>query len=258
MELELWHYALAIGGGFVAGGINSLAGYGSIITISIMMEVLGMPGNLANGTNRVNILANSIAGTLGYRKGGLLELNKGKWIILSVCLGAILGTYLAVTIDNEQFKVIFKYLVVLLFLSIIVNPKRWMKEEGMIKELPLWQAIFIYFPIGIYGGFIQMGSSLFLMMLMVLISHFTIMQANALKLLIMMIFTVISLAIFHFSGLVNWKIGLIIGAGQAAGSYLTASYASKIKNANVYAYRLLIFVVIIILLKTFGFFKLFI
>ena len=42
MELEFYHYAIAIVGGFVAAIMNTLAGYGSIITLTIMMDLLGM------------------------------------------------------------------------------------------------------------------------------------------------------------------------------------------------------------------------
>ena len=49
MELELYHYIIAILGGFIAAIMNTLAGYGSIITLTILMDVLGLPANMANG-----------------------------------------------------------------------------------------------------------------------------------------------------------------------------------------------------------------
>ena len=116
MELELYHYLIAIIGGFIAAIMNTLAGYGSIITLTILMDVLGLPANMANGTNRVNILANSVAGVLGYHRNGKLDFSKGKNIIIMVCVGAICGVLLAVNVSNEQFRAVFKYLIVVLFL----------------------------------------------------------------------------------------------------------------------------------------------
>ena len=255
MELELYHYAIAIAGGFVAAVMNTLAGYGSIITLTILMDVLGLPANMANGTNRVNILANSIAGTLGYQRNGRLDLSNGKWILITVCVGALFGILLAVNVSNEQFRAVFKYLIVVLFLSIIIKPKRWIRETSDIQKIPVWKMILFYFPIGFYGGFIQMGMGIVFLMAGVLLSGFTIIKANALKMVVIVVYTILSLFIFHFNGLVDWKIGAVLSIGTALGGYLTASYASRIKNANLYAYRFLVFVVLIVLLYTFDVFS---
>ena len=251
MELEFYHYAIAIVGGFIAAIMNTLAGYGSIITLTIMMDLLGLPANMANGTNRVNILANGVAGSLGYYKNGKLSIHKGKGILITVCTGAVLGILLAVNVSNGQFRDIFKYLVVVLFISILVNPKKWIKETSEVADLPWWKTILIYFPIGVYGGFIQMGMGIVFLMAAVLMSKYTIIKANALKLVLVVIYTLISIFIFHYNGLIDWKIGGVLSIGTAAGGYLTANYSSRIKNANLYAYRFLVLVVLIVIIRTF-------
>jgi len=50
--MEFHHYIIAIIGGGLAGIINTLAGNGSAITLTILTEVLQLPGNLANGTQK--------------------------------------------------------------------------------------------------------------------------------------------------------------------------------------------------------------
>ena len=59
--METSHYIIAVLGGAFAGVINTLAGNGSAITLTILTELLGLPGNMANGTNRVGIIAQSAA-----------------------------------------------------------------------------------------------------------------------------------------------------------------------------------------------------
>ena len=255
MELEYYHYIIAIAGGFVAAILNTLAGYGSLITLSILMDVIGLPGNMANGTNRVNVLAMSVAGTYGYHKNGKLDTSGGKSIIGLVFLGAVCGFVLAIMVSNEQFKAIFKYLLIVIFMAILVNPKKWIHENAEIKQIPLWKAALIYIPIGFYGGFIQMGTGILFLMATVLVSQYTLVKANALKLVTVFVYTIIGLMIFHYKGLVDWKIGAVLAIGQATGGYLTANYASKIENANLYAYRLLVGVVIVVILHTFGIFE---
>jgi uncharacterized membrane protein YfcA len=100
-----------------------------------------------------------------------------------------------------------------------------------------------------------MGMGLFFLAATVLISKFSLMQGNALKLTSTAIYSVLALILFHFSGLIDWKVGLILGVSQAIGGFLTARYASKSKNANLYTYRLLLIIVIVVMLNAFGFFR---
>ena len=56
--------------GFLAGIINTLAGGGSLLTLPFLI-FLGLSPQLANGTNRIVIVVQSLSGTLGYRSKGL-------------------------------------------------------------------------------------------------------------------------------------------------------------------------------------------
>jgi hypothetical protein len=52
--------------GFFAGIINTLAGGGSLFTLPVLI-FLGLPPSVANGTNRIAIVVQSLGGTLGYQ-----------------------------------------------------------------------------------------------------------------------------------------------------------------------------------------------
>ena len=58
MDLVWWEIVVLIVAGFGAGLVNVMAGGGSILTVPIMM-FLGMPGPVANGTNRITIVAHN-------------------------------------------------------------------------------------------------------------------------------------------------------------------------------------------------------
>ena len=66
--MDILTISIAVIGGFVAGVINTLAGNGSVITLSILTEVMGLPGNIANATNRVGVLLQGIASSTGFIK----------------------------------------------------------------------------------------------------------------------------------------------------------------------------------------------
>ena len=56
--------------GFLAGVINTLAGGGSLFTLPALI-FLGLPPQVANGTNRIAIVVQSLRGKLGYRSKGV-------------------------------------------------------------------------------------------------------------------------------------------------------------------------------------------
>lgn len=249
--METYLYFLSIGGGFVAGIMNALAGFGSAVTLGIMIEFIGLPANVANGTNRINMLSQTSLSTLAYFRKGKLNLRKCWPIVIATFLGALVGVYLAVIISNEAFKEVYKYLLLLMFFFILINPKRWIRETDLEHKLSGWISIPLFFILGILGGFIQMGFGLFALFILVLLSRYNIIEANAIKVAIIAMYTLVILLIFHFKGLVDWKIGLLFAVGQGAGGYLAAHLASVYKKADVWVYRFLVLIIFIILLRSF-------
>ena len=74
--MEWYMYILVVLAGLVAGFINTLAGSGSLITLPLLM-FLGLPANVANGTNRISILAAKPGGFGRICKTQQLELKTG-------------------------------------------------------------------------------------------------------------------------------------------------------------------------------------
>jgi len=118
-----------------------------------------------------------------------------------------------------------------------------------------WIGIPLFLALGFYGGFIQMGMGVMFLIVMVLVAKNNIIDANVLKSFIVALYTIVAIAIFHWQGLIDWKIGGLMAIGQTAGGWWTAQFASKYPLADVWAYRVLIVVVIGAILNMFGFFK---
>ena len=255
--METYLYFLSIGGGFIAGVMNALAGFGSAVTLGIMIEFIGLPANIANGTNRINMLSQTSLSSLAYYRKGKLNLRKCWPIIIATFIGALVGVYLAIIISNEAFKSVYKYLLLVMFIFILINPKRWIRETDLEHKLSGWISIPLFLVLGVLGGFIQMGFGLFALFILVMLSKYNIIEANAIKVAIIAMYTLVILIIFHFKGLVDWKIGLLFAVGQGAGGYLAAYLASVYAKADVWVYRFLILIVFIILLRSFDIFSLF-
>ncbi len=252
MQLEWYHYLIAVLGSVLAGSINTLAGNGSAITLTILTELIGLPGNLANGTNRIGIFTQSAAGTVAFWRNGRLNLNRS-WLPIALNIaGAVIGVIVAVNVSNEEFRNVFRFLMVLMLLVILVEPRRWLRSTDTSRKTSPWIAVPLYLALGFYGGFIQMGMGVFFLAVMVLYAHYSLIDANAVKIFVVGAYTFLVILVFQSQGLINWKIGLLMAIGQTTGGYFTAHYASRYAQANVWAHRLLIAVVVLAILKLFN------
>ena len=253
--MDIWVYIIAVLGGFLAGVVNTLAGNGSAITLSIFTELFGLPGNIANGTNRVGILFQSWTSSFGFIKNGRVNKVPYTWLyIATATIGAVAGVFVALSVTNDQFLEVFRYLLLVMLLVILVNPKRWLIKTDVNRMPKLWLSLPCVLGLGFYGGFIQMGMGVFFLVVTVLIMKINIIDANALKTFIIALYTIIVVFIFHRNGLIAWQLGLTVAIGQSVGGYLTADLSSKYPQADKWAYRLLIVVIVIAVLSSFDIF----
>ena len=254
MEFSIAEYFIIIVGSFLAGCINTLAGSGSAIALAILTEVMGLPGTLANGTNRVGVIAQGGLSSYVFYKNDKLDIKGSLPIILLIFVGALIGVYVATQISNDQFRTVFKFLMIAMLFIIVIRPKRWLIQSDVQAVKPTLLTAPLFLALGFYGGFIQMGMGVFCLALFVLVSKYDIIKANALKVFAVAFYTIFVIAIFQYKGLIDWKAGSLLAIGQMIGGYFTAIFASKYVSADVWAYRLLIVIIIIVILRLFGVF----
>ena len=242
---------LAVAGVFT-GIINTLAGSGSLITLPIFIFICGLPPSVANATNRIGVLMQSLVGTGKYYKT-MPEIFKGSaWLTIPAVLGALLGSKIAVGLNEEVMRFTLGGLMVLMLFILLLKPQSWLKTGTAGGEnRKTWKSILIFFAIGIYGGFLQAGVGLFLLAAMVLVSNYSLKQANGLKLMLVLFFTIPSLILFFYYGKVHVFYGVLMGVFQAIGAWLGVRFVSKIDNADKWIYRLLIVIVAVSALKFF-------
>lgn len=222
-----WYKILAvIGVGLIAGFINTLAGSGSLLTLPLLM-FLGLPPNVANGTNRIAILLQNIVGVSSFRQQKVLDFKEGLKIGIPAVIGSLIGARIAVNLNDAFMERAIGALLILMFFLIILKPNRWLKgREDQSPVKLVWQAV-IFFAIGIYGGFIQAGVGFFLLAGLVLGTGFELVRANALKVFIVLLYTPFALAVFILNDDVNYVFGFILAIGNMLGAFLGARVAVK-------------------------------
>jgi len=162
-----------------------------------------------------------------------------------VALGSIVGAFIAVDINEEIFKKVIAGLLIVMFFMLLLNPDAWVKANvDKAKMKSPWLRNIIFFFLGIYGGFIQIGIGFFLLAGLVLGCGYDLLKANAIKLFIVLFYTIIALSIFIWNDLVDFKVGLILACGNMLGAWLGVRFSIK-WGAKYIRYFLLAVLVIV-------------
>ncbi|TDY53051.1 hypothetical protein C8D99_13313 [Aminivibrio pyruvatiphilus] len=230
--------------GVVSGFFNTIGGGGSLLVLPFL-SFLGMDVAVANGTNRLAIVLQSIAGAEAYRKKGVLCFRTALPLAGITTLGSILGTFLAITIDRQYLNLSVAVFISLMAVLLVFKPEMWEKQhEARLSKTGIF---FVFFFIGIYGGFIQAGVGFFLTWGLALAVGVDLLRGNAIKMVIVGLYNVISLAIFYRNGMVDIPVGLIMAGGSMVGAVIGARFA--VAKGNTWIRWILAAVVIISAVK---------
>ena len=228
--------------GILGGFVNTIAGGGSMVTLPALM-LLGMPADHANGTNRVGILWQSLAGIRGFNKSGALEKSAILPMLLPTVSGAVVGALSTTWLPPDLLKPLLLGSMILIALVMLIFPDVVAPPEGTkaysLRERPL--GILMLFGAGLYGGFVQAGVGFVLVAALAAGLRYDLVRTNALKVVCTALFSVASLVIFTLTDRVEWVTGAMLAAGMATGALLGVRFAL---NVNQRFIRSVLFVVV--------------
>lgn len=252
IELGTWEIIILIVCGFGAGIINTIAGNGSALTLSALI-FLGLPPTLANGTNRVGAFLQTITSVVSLRqtKRTRMLLGEARWVFVPAVIGSIVGAFLAVDIDEILLKRIIGVLMVLLLGSLLLNPKRWNITTDPNRPKRSKTGYVMFFFVGVYTGFIQMGVGILMLAILVLISRYALKDANIIKLLMGLVLATAPFFVFAFSSTIDWKAGITVAVGQVLGAYIGARYILYHPKAFIWTKWVLIIALVFSILEMF-------
>ena len=143
------------------------------------------------------------------------------WGALPAIVGAAGGTWLALRIEEEAFKRILAFLMIVVTMWTLWDPLK-SRQPGSTSERPPYltgmMAVGFFF-MGIHGGFIQAGVGFFILSVTTL-GGLDLVRGNSVKALSVLCFTMVALSIFAWQGKVDWRVGLVLAAGTVLGGQL--------------------------------------
>ncbi|MDX1970961.1 MAG: sulfite exporter TauE/SafE family protein [Candidatus Sumerlaeia bacterium] len=221
---------LLLAAGLVAGFMNTVAGGGSLLTLPALI-FSGIPATEANATNRLGLLAQSLVSTGKLYHVSEPQTRRVLWLVLPLALlGGILGTWTATWISSEHFEKVLAFCLVLMLVLILRKPTPSPSPSAASEEstAPANPALLVasFLGLGFYSGFIQAGMGVVTLMVLRALTSLSLVQANALKVILILILTVQTLALFWWQGvMIHLAAGGIMAVAQMVGAWAGSKVA---------------------------------
>jgi uncharacterized membrane protein YfcA len=231
-----FEYIIVFIAAIFAGGVNALAGGGTLLTFPVLMGV-GLPAVAANITNSVALLPGYLGATYSQRKD---LAGQGRRLVLGLpaaAVGGLAGGILLLNTGEELFQDLVPFLI--LGASLLLAAQDWVRgwltrrsKDGSAHLQEAW----IVLPIGlaaVYGGYFGAGLSVIVLAVIGLVIEDNLTRLNAIKQLVGFVTNFAAVLFFVFSGQVVWSAALVMMVGALLGGALGGKLAGRVKPATL-------------------------
>ncbi|MBK9527626.1 MAG: sulfite exporter TauE/SafE family protein [Acidobacteria bacterium] len=232
---------------FLTSLIGVVTGSNSLIAVPVMFQ-LGIDPKVAVATNMFGLVFMSIGGTIPFVRQKKMEHDKLSPFVLITVISSTLGALLVGVLSSDSIKLIVSAAMIFVALFTLVRHKTGVSDEVQPGRFALPVTYVLTFILGIYGGLFSGGYVTMLTAVLVGIYGMRYGEAVASTKLINVFSSLIATIVFMWQGLVDYKLGLIIGAAMFAGAYVGAHYATKLND--VWLRRIFLTTVLLLAAKT--------
>ncbi|MEZ7944156.1 MAG: sulfite exporter TauE/SafE family protein [Halioglobus sp.] len=224
MEFDLWQAGLLVAVGIAAGFLNVMAGGGSLLTVPVMV-FMGLPGPVANGTNRIAILAQNITAIATFARRGFGDFRLSLTLAVCALPGAVAGALLGVQLQGVWFNRALALIMVAVMLVMYFDKRAAEQPENyQPTRRQLLHGHLLMVGVGFWGGFIQLGVGFLIMPVLNRVMGIDLVRTNMHKVFIVALYTIVALLIFASQIQLVWMIGIALAVGNSIGGYLGARF----------------------------------
>ncbi|MCP5146293.1 MAG: sulfite exporter TauE/SafE family protein [Gammaproteobacteria bacterium] len=239
--MEWWQILLLLAGGIACGFLNVLAGGGSMLTVPILL-FLGLPGPVANGSNRVAIIAQNITAVGTFLTRARQNMRRSVTLALATLPGTLLGAAAGTRLEGEWFDRVVA-VVMLLTLGFMLFGGGGATKVDTAQRVSRRRVVIGHCAmllVGFWGGFIQIGVGFLIMPVLHRLMGMSLLETNMHKVFIVLVLSVVALAVFQAAGQVWWTFGLVLAAGNALGGWLGAHFSLRVSDRVIRGFFIVI------------------
>lgn len=241
MEVAYWAMLVAVG--LACGFLNTLASSGSAVSLPVLV-MLRIPEVAANATNRLPVMIGSLMATWSFTRQGQMDWHGAAWLLPSAVLGSVAGALLAEKLANRQMGLVITIAVLMALLLLFTKVKQALaRERGQMPKVT-FSAMALLFGVGFWLGFIVLDGATYLLLVLMLVCNYDLPQANALKVLLIAVTTLVPIAMFASADDIFWTAGALMSAGSLLGGHVGARLSSHTR-AREWVFWLLVAVILL-------------
>jgi len=220
---------------FFAGGINAVAGGGTLLTFPALLAA-GFEPITANVTNTVALVPGYIGGIAGYR--GVLDGQRARIrkLLPVAFLGSAIGALLLLTTSERVFRFLVPILVLVAAVLLLAQPviqRRLTARSARSGEVGLLQhdlaAVAAVFLAAVYGGYFGGVLGVILLAVLGITMSDHLQRLNALKSVLQFSINIIAVVIFSIWGPVQWWTVLLMAPLSLLGGWVGARLAQRLQ-----------------------------
>lgn len=215
----------------VGGGVNALAGGGTLITFP-MLTAVGIPPVAANITNTVALCPGYLGATFAQAKD-LRGQGARLWLLFPASIaGGILGGFLLLHTGNHVFRQLVPYLILFAVLLLAGQDmiRAWLVRRTGQTGTHTAHDRWAFLPVAaaaVYGGYFGAGLSVIILAVLGIAVDDSLIRLNALKQFIAFTVNIAAAVFFLFSGQVVWLAALVMAVGALTGGVLGGKLAGR-------------------------------
>ena len=232
---------------FLTSVVGVVTGSNSLIAVPVMFQ-FGIDPRVAVATNMFGLVFMSIGGTIPFLRQGKIELRKISPLIAITLLGSALGAAIVGLITGEAIKLIVSVAMITVVIFTLVKRRSGIEQTKPVSSGAMVVTFILTFLLGIYGGLYSGGYVTILTATLVAFFGMTYSEAVANTKFINVFSSLIATIVFIWQGLVDYKLGAILGLTMFLGAYAGAHFVTKLND--IWIRRIFLTAVLLLAVKT--------
>ncbi len=232
---------------FLTSIISVVTGSTSLITVPVMLQ-FGIEPRSAVATNMLALTLMSVGGSLSFYGKRVIERPRLPVLVGLTLAGSAIGAALLLLISSKTMSYIIPIFMIAVALFSAVH-----KDMGtsLSRSKPSRNKEFLgylmTFVMGVYGGFFSGGYVTVLTIVFVAFFGMTFVRAISTTKVVNVLSSLVATLIFMWRGLVDYRLGVLLGVIMFAGAFFGGSVALKL--GNVLLRRIFLTAVLVLALK---------
>jgi uncharacterized protein len=241
--LHLFYGLLLLLAGLGAGLVNTLASSGSAISLPVLL-MFGLSPLDANATNRLAVLFATMMALRTFQAKRLVDWNAGWKMAIPTVLGSLAGVLAAESMGRRDMALAITAAVLAALILLLTKMKKVLERPSPGSAGITTAGLIVLLLVGFWLGLIAIDGATYLLLVLVLLFHYDLVHANALKVLLGFLSTLVPVVLFAGHGSIHWPVGLAMSAGSMCGGYLGARLTMH-AQAKFWIFRILVAVLVL-------------